>query len=751
MNLRKLFLTFFFSILILTAGISNAAVIDLVTIEGNRKVPSSTFLRYTVKAGEEFDMSKISDSIKSIFATELVSDVQVDMRVDDDKLVIAYIITERPYVNRVYLEGNVKMKERYILEDMIPMEGMIFDRAKVEENVTKIINVYNDEKYYSASIVADVEARNDNMVDIFYRIDEGPEARVYEIVFPGNEFFTQKQLLKMLHTKEKGFWSWITGSGKLKKEMVAADVEKIKSEYFKKGYINARVGEPTVTVGDNKKKLVLSFPINEGDRYKIDQVSFSGNKHRTNEELEAVTLLKQDDWFNLEEFQNDIKRLTDRFTDIGYAFANVEPLTDVRESTKTVNITYRVEENILVKINRINIRGNADTKDRVIRRELDIAEGDLYSSAKIRSSKRNIEYTDFFEEVRLDERRVDEESLNLDVSVKDKRTGFFSVGMGYSTLDQVVGMFRLQKNNLLGSGYSADIKTEISNKRTDYTVSLTNPWLFDKPITLGFDLYNLKRSYYEYTKKSEGAAIRLGHRILGRKVYASYRLAYEDIDIYDLDDDASWYVQQDQGKFTTVSFTPSLNYRTTNHPVDPTEGNYSRIYYKYAGGILGGDRDYSKIGIETTQYVPIGRTKLVGVFHIEGGWLEPKDGQNLPTDERFRLGGMNSVRGYKYGDISPKDTNGNDYGGDKMFVFNTELVFPIAADQGFKGVLFYDVGQVNDDHESFLSGDFYQGVGIGFRWYSPMGPIRIEYGIPLDAVDGSKKSGRWEFSMGGMF
>lgn len=750
MNLRKLFFNFFFSVLIFSAGVSHAAVIDLIKIEGNRKVPSETFLRYTVKAGEEFDMRKISESIKEIFATELVSDVQVDMRVDDDKLVVVYIISERPYVNRVYLEGNVNMRERYIIEDMIPMEGMIFDRAKVEENITKIIGVYNDEKYYSASVTADIETRNDNTVDIFFRIVEGTEARIYEIEFPGNEFFKEKQLRKLLNTKEKGFFSWITGSGKLKKEMVAVDVEKIKAEYFKNGYINARVGEPDVRAGDDNKKLILSFPISEGDRFKIDNVAFEGNRHRTNEELANVTELKSGDWFNVEEFQNDIKRLTDRFTDIGYAFANVEPVTDIKESTQTVNITYRVEENILVKINRINIRGNADTKDRVIRRELDIAEGDLYSSAKIRSSKRNIEFTDYFEEVRLDERRVDDESLDLDVSVKDKRTGFFSVGMGYSSLDHVVGMFRLQKNNLFGSGYSADVKTELSSNRTDYTLSLTNPWLFDKPVTLGFDLYNLKRSYYEYTKKSEGAAIRLGHRILGRKVYASYRLAYENEHIYDLDDNVSWYIERQEGKYTTVSFTPALNYRTTNHPVDPTEGNYSRIYYKYAGGPLGGDRDYYKIGAETTQYVPIARTRLVGVVHVEGGWLESTDDKDLPIDERFRLGGIYSVRGYKYGDISPKDEDGYDYGGTKMFLFNLELVFPIAADQGFKGALFYDAGQVNNDHESYLSGDFYQSVGVGFRWYSPMGPIRIEYGIPLNEIDG-KKSGRWEFSMGGMF
>lgn len=751
MNLKKLFINFFFSALILTfAANSYAAVIDLIKIEGNRRVPSETFLRYTVKAGEEFDMNKVSASIKEIFATDLVVDVQVDMRVDDDKLTLVYMIKEKPYVNKVYLEGNINVRETYIREDMISMEGQILDRAKIEENINKIISVYHDEKYYSVSVKADIEDRNNNAVDVFFRIEEGPEARIYDIVFSGNSFFSRKELMKMLSTKEKGFFSWLTGSGKLKQELIEVDVEKIRGEYMKKGFIKVRVGEPEVLVSDDKKKrITLTFRIEEGERFKINTIAFSGNKHRTDKELETVTVLKPGDWFNVEEFQNDIKRLTDRFTEIGYAFANVEPVTNENQDNKTVSVTYRVEENVLVKINRINIRGNADTKDRVIRRELDIAEGDIYDSRRIKSSKKNIEFTDYFEEVRLDERRVDDSSLDLNVGVKDKRTGFFSIGMGYSSVDELMFMLRLQKKNLFGSGYTTDLKAEFASKRTDYTISLTDPWFLDKPITVGIDFYKLKRSYYEYDKYNDGVALRLGHPVIGRRLYATYKLAYENEEISDIDDDASKYIKDQEGEYTTVSFTPILNFRTTNHPVDPTEGNISRVYYKYAGGFLGGDNDYYKTGAETTQFIPLW-WKFVGTLHVEGGYLDSTGDGRLPIDERFRLGGIYSVRGYKYGYISPKDDEGYDYGGNKMFVFNAEFVFPIAADQGFKGALFYDAGQVNDTDEDYLSGKFYQGVGIGFRWYSPIGPIRIEYGIPLDRDDG-KKGGRWEFSMGGMF
>lgn len=751
MILNRLVISFFFSALIfLFTATSYAVVIDAVKIEGNRRIPSETFLRHTVKVGQDFDMSKISSSIKEIFTTDLVVDVQVEMKLDDDKLTLVYLIKEKPYVNKVYLEGNINVKEHYITEDMLPMEGQILDRVKVEENIAKIIKVYHDEKYYTATVTADIEDRNDNTVDVFFRIEEGPEARVYDIVFEGNDFFTKKELLKTIATKEKGFFSWLTGSGKLKQEVLALDVERIRGEYMKKGFIRARIGQPEVVIADEKKKkLTLVFPIYEGERFKIDSVEFEGNKHRTDRELEDVLVLKSGDWFNVEEFQKDIGRLTDRFTEIGYAFANIEPLTIEDDSTNTIKLNYITEENILVKINRINIRGNSDTKDRVIRREMDIVEGDIYDSNRIRSSKRNLEFTDYFEEVRLDERRFDESSLDINVDVKDKRTGFFSIGMGYSSVDEIMFMLRLQKKNLFGSGYSLDLKSEFASKRTDYVLSITNPWLFDRHITVGLDLFKLKRNYWEYRKDDEGIALRLGHPIIGRKIYMSYRLAYENEKISDVDEDASRYIKDQEGRFTTISFTPSLNYRTTNHPVDPSEGNISKIYYKYAGKELGGDYDYYKTGVEVTQYVPLW-WKFVGMLHVEGGYMERTGNSKLPIDERFRLGGIYSVRGYKYGYISPKDSKDEDYGGNKMFQFNAEFIFPIASEQGFKGALFYDAGQVNDDDEKYLDGKFYQSVGIGFRWFSPIGPIRIEYGIPLNRDDG-KKSGRWDFTMGGMF
>jgi outer membrane protein insertion porin family len=307
--MKKILLSCFFLVActVLFTAQSFAAVVDLVEIEGNRRVPSSTFLKYTVRPGTEFDMEAVDKSIKDIFATDLVSDVQVDMSVDDDRLILTYIVKEKPYVGRVYFEGNSNVKERYLLEDLIPMEGEIINNGKIEANIKQIIATYNDERYYAATVKANIEERDDNTVDIVFSIDEGPEARIYTINFIGNNFYNRKKLRKIISTNEKGFFSWLTGSGKLKKEELGIDVERIKNEYMKEGYVNIRVGDPDVELDDNKKKITLTFRIDEGSRYKIKSIEFSGQKHRTERELASVVKLNSGDWFNVEEFQNDIK------------------------------------------------------------------------------------------------------------------------------------------------------------------------------------------------------------------------------------------------------------------------------------------------------------------------------------------------------------------------------------------------------------------------------------------------------------
>jgi outer membrane protein insertion porin family len=737
------------TLMLFLCGTVFSATIDLVKISGNKRVPDSKILQYTVKQGSEFDLEEIDKSIRNLYQTGLFLNVSADLEIEDSMVVLVYNVSEKPFIHKIYFEGNDEISEESLREKLTINEGEVFDKGKIESTIKELRAKYQDENFFNVKITYDIEERENNSVDLIFSIDEGKEAKVYRIEILGNEFYSDKKIKKTMETDEKGFFSWLTGSGKLVSDEIALDIERIRALYLNSGFMRVQVSEPEIVYNEDKTRITLKIRIVEGERYKVDSVNIKGNVHIDEETLLNRVTLKKGEYFSSEKFQKDIETLTESFTAIGYAFANIEPETSVDDEKHIVNITYHVDENMLYRIERIEISGNEKTRDRVIRRELEIAEGDVYSSVKIKRSKQNVQYLNYFEEVTLTEEPLPDNKMNLRLNVKEKPTGTFSIGAGYSTLDGFVGTLQIQKDNLFGLGYSLNLKGEFSSKRTDYTLSFTNKWLFDRPITFGFDLYNLERSYYDYTKKSQGGALRLGHPIVGRKLYMYYRFAYEMEDIYDIDDDASDYVKEQEGKTTVISFTPSIVYNTTNHPLTPSKGNKSKYYIKYAGGVLGGDNNYAKTGFESSQFFPL-FWKFVGMVHGEIGYLKSLDDKPLPIDERFRLGGMYSVRGFKYGDISPKDENGYDYGGDKYVLFNVEVTFPISESANLMGVVFYDTGQVYDNGEAYFSYDLRKSAGFGFRWYSPIGPLRLEYGKKLDKKEG-ESSDRWDFSIGGMF
>jgi len=325
----------------------------------------------------------------------------------------------------------------------------------------------------------------------------------------------------------------------------------------------------------------------------------------------------------------------------------------------------------------------------------------------------------------------------------------FTLGAGYSTLDGITGMGSISQQNLFGMGYIVTLRGEISTERQDFTLSFTNPWLFDRPINFGFDVYNLDRTYYDdYDQKTRGAAIRLGHPIIRRKLYANYRLEYDWVDIYNLDDDVSYYIKEQRGKATTISFTPSLVWNTLNHPVDPSGGNKSTFSMKFAGGPLQGDYDFINTELTSFQYFPL-FWSFVGLLRGEIGYLKSTSGKKLPIDERYRLGGMYTIRGYKDGDVSPKDSEGHEYGGNKYLLFSGEVTFPIVESAKIKGVIFFDAGQSYAEGDTYFS-SMRESAGFGIRWFSPLGPLRLEYGRKLNPKK-DESSGRWDFSIGGLF
>lgn len=745
----KIYLTAVAFLIVFAAQGLFAATIDVVKVEGNRRIPASTILKNAVKPGSEFDMNAIDSSVKKIFESGMIIDVKVDMNVDDDKLTLTYIVMEKPYVNKVYIEGNSEIREDTIRDAIVGLENQLLDRRKIEANLKKIEEVYNKENFYASKVKSDVEERGNNTVDVIFSVEEGPEASIQKINFYGNDFYETDDLMDEMETNEEGFFSFLSGSGKLVRDQLDNDIAKLYRLYRNNGFAKVQIGEPEVILDESKKNITLAVRIIEGKRYRMGKIAFEGNKQKTTEELESVVTLKTGEFFNHDKFTKDIEKLTDQFTEIGYAYANVDPETSADEERATYDVTYKIDENVLVKINRINIRGNSNTRDRVIRREFDIHEGDIYNSTDIKNSKNNIQYTDYFEKVVISEDRVTDDIVDLNVDVEDKRTGQFIVGMGYSTVDNLSVMAKLEQKNLFGLGYKMNFTSEFTEKRTDYALYFTNPWLFDKPVSFGFGVFKSRRSYYEYTKKSQGFSLTFGHQLIKRKLFATYRYLFEDVEITDVDDGASDYIKDDEGTTKVRSITPKLTWDTRNHPYDPTAGNYLSGYVKYAGNGLGGDRDFYKTIIEGIQYFPMFEDSTIAI-RTEGALAQPFAGNDLPIAERFRLGGIYTVRGYSFGSISPVDNDGEEYGGNKYVLANVEYIFPISKESNLKGAVFHDMGQAYKEGEEYFSGELKKSVGIEFRWYSPIGPLRLVYGRKINPEDNESTS-RWDFTVGGMF
>lgn len=740
-------------IFLLASAHAYAVVIDSVVIEGNRRIPDSRITPYLIKSGSDFSVQALDESIKKLYQTGLFLNIDGDLYVDGDKFVLKYVLEEMPLVGSVIFKGNKAVKLKTLREKVTIKTGQALSFPAIEKAIEALRAEYEDQNRYGTKIEFRVEPRTINSVDVIFDIAESDKSKVYNIWLYGNDNISRSNILKTIPTKERGFWTLITSSGKISKDMVAADRESIRMMYLERGYAQVAVGEPDVRVQEeNRDRLNMTVRIREGDRFFVRSIDISGNGNIPAEKVWKEIALKKGEVFNIRKYQEDIANITELYTSSGYAYANVEPVISLDDESKEVDITYKIDENILVNVGRITITGNRVTYDHVIRRQIDQMEGALYNSRLIREAKANTMATGYFGNVQIMEKKSGEDTIDLDVNVEEQSTGTFTLGAAYSTVDGILGMVQLSRNNFMGWGHNVSLRAEISQKRMDFSFSYTDPWFMDWPVSVGLDVFNLERDWYEYTRNSLGGSIRIGHALIKRRLFMNYRFSIYTVRIFDIDNEASKYIKEQEGYLTTNSFSPSIVWNNLNNAVDPTSGNKSQLYIDLAGTFLGGEAHFLKIGAESTQYFPLFLNgDITLMLHVEAGYIMPlRKGAKIPIDERFRLGGINSIRGFDYGKISPKDEDGYEYGGDKYYQGNVELYFPLKKDIKLKGLVFFDIGQVFSEKEPFFSVAPRKTAGVGLRWFTPMGPFRLEWGYKLDRKPGETPY-KFEFSIGGTF
>jgi outer membrane protein insertion porin family len=737
------------AIVLLSLKLSSAQeqpIVNTIEIRGLKRIEEGAIRQQlSQKTGHPLSGENIEHDIKNIYKMGYFEDVQVEAEPFEGGLKLFYLVKEKPTIVRVSFYGNEEFEDDKLREQIRLMPGAISDVTLIQDNVFLLKAFYESEGYWLAHIVPVVKRITPNEVRLTFLIEEGEKVKIKHIIIEGNDALSDGKIKKVMETKSWWILSFLFSTGYYQKSTMDADVVRIRDLYFNNGYLNVKVSQPELKLTPDKRQMTISLGIDEGPQFTVSSIGFKGHELTDDQLLGDLLSLKEGEVFSKKKLQEGIQGIVEYYSERGYALALVEPDVVTDDKTLTVSIVMNVDEGDIYRIGRIEIMGNTKTMDKVIRREVRLDEGDIFNSRLLKRSYERLNNLNFFEIIDLVPKPLPKEKkIDLDVKVKEKATGFLSVGGGYSTVDKLVFLVDLTQGNLFGTGRYAKIKAEIGSRSSLYELSYRDPWFLDKRISLTVSAYKTERDYVSYDRRSTGGSIGFGKRFAE---YWSGSLTYriERVEIFNVEEDTSTIVQEQVGTTTTSSITPGLIRDSRDSFIDPTRGSRSSLFVTYAG--IGGDNFFVKGVFDSAWFFPIGKT----TFALRGryGYATGLFNEELPLYERFYIGGISTIRGLGFGEGGPRDENEDVIGGTSQIIVNTEYIFPIFSELKLKGVVFFDAGRAYDDSETFGT-DIRYTAGGGLRWISPMGPLRIEYGYNFDRRE-DEDTGKIEFSIGGSF
>jgi outer membrane protein insertion porin family len=729
-------------------------LIASIAPEGNTRIDSGAILRnISSRTGDIYDTEQLRNDMKNVFKMGYFDDVKLKVEDTERGKAVIFEVKEKPVITQVIFSGQDELKEDDIREVVSVIPNTILNAQKIREAVDNIKSLYKSKGFYNTEVTPELTYPLADRVKVEFRIEEGEKVYIKDIRFVGNDSFKDKELLKVMGTKEKGLLFWFTDSGVLKRDILEQDMARVTSFYHHHGYIEATVGKPEIT--QDGEWLYVTIEISEGNRYKVGTIELTGDIIGNKEELLHLLKIRNEEYLSRNILREDILRLNDFYAENGYAFAEATPTVNTNKEEKVVDMVIDINKGDLVYINRITIKGNTRTRDKIIRRELLIREKGIFDSKALRESHQRLSRLDFFEDVSITpEPTPDKTKMDLVVEVKEKPTGAFSIGAGYSSVDALMFMAEISQNNFLGRGQRMALSAQVSGTSARYNIAFTEPHFYDSQLLLGIDLYNWAREYDLYTRDSRGFAVRFGYPVW-ELWDASFSYGYDDTELTDVDFDNIAPSISDSLDINVTSYVSfNLARDTRNSLYVTTKGSFNVLHTKYAGGFLGGDSQFTKVDGFTSWFFP-GFFFDETAFHIKlsAGQAWENESGKLPDYEKFYLGGINTIRGFKTRSIAVKEADPDtgivyEVGGDIMWFTNLEYHFPLVKAGGLRGLVFYDAGNVYETEWDF--NNIKQSVGAGLRWLSPMGPMRLEWGYVIDP-EPDEDSSNWEFSMGGTF
>lgn len=732
----------------------SGGVIRDIRVEGVQRIDPATVRSYlTLKVGDPFDSGRIDESLKTLFGTGLFNDVT--LRRQGDALVIA--VVENPIVNRIAFEGNRRIDADQLKTEVQSRPREVYTRTRVQSDVQRILELYRRQGRFAAAVEPQIIKLDQNRVDLVFEINEGPRTGVRGVSFIGNQAFGESTLRGVVQTKESAWWRFLTSDDNYDPDRLTYDRELLRRYYLREGYADFRVVSSVAELSPDRKDFLVTYTIEEGDRYKFGKVGVDSRiKNIDAAQLQTVMTVREGDWYNAQKVEDTITALQNAAGDHQYAFADVRPRITRNKEAGTIDVVFEVVEGPRVFVERIDIVGNVRTTDKVIRREVLVSEGDAFSSTKLRRSEQRIKDLNYFEKVQIttNEGSTPDRSV-VNVEVTEQSTGEISFGAGFSTSDGPLADFSIRERNLLGRGQDLKFGATVSGRRQEYDISFTEPYFLDRDVSAGFDLFRITRDYQDessYDERNTGFSLRMGFPIAEK---LRQRLYYQFVDnrISDIPDSASVYIKQEEGTRVTSLIGSELLYDARDSRVNPTEGYYLRLSNELAG--LGGTTRFLRNRLGGGVYLPMMDKEFVLSVSGEVGytWGMSKD---VHLADRFFLGG-DTFRGFETAGVGPRDTRTDDaLGGTEYARGSVELGFPLGLPEefGLRGHAFTDVGTlansgiddpfVPDNHALRLSS------GLGVSWRSPLGPVRVDVAQPLIKEDYDKKQ-IFRFSFGTRF
>ena len=734
-------------------------VIKDIRVEGAQRTEAGTVFSYLpVKVGENMDDDKAAAAIKALYATGFYSDVRLE--VENDVLIV--FLVERPAISQIDINGSKEFTKDNLKDGLKTAgisEAKIFDRSVLDRAEKEIKRQYTSRGFYSAKVTTTVTPIERNRISLTFTIEEGEVSKIVDINIIGATAFSESTLKKEFELTTGGWFSWFTKDDQYSKQKLSGDLEKLKSYYLNRGYLEFNIESTQVSITPDKEKIYITVNISEGPVYKITDIKFQGELKITEAEMRALLLFKPGETFSRQKIVDSVKRISDRLGNDGYSFANINPVPDADRVNKTASFTMFVDPGRRVHIRRINVQGNSRTRDEVVRREMRQLESAWYSNEKIARSKERLERTSFFEDISIETPSVPgtNDQVDLNVTVKERNTGSLQFGVGYSSAEKLTISASVSQANIFGSGNQLSFRVNNGQISKAYEVSYLNPYWTVDGIARGFDVYRrdlntASLTTGEYKSTSTGVGVRFGVPVTEYDGI-NFGLGFERT-VLGLDAISPQryidYVNTFGSKSDTIRGSFGFSRDTRDSIYFPRNG-----YLLEAGaeaGLPGGDVKFYRLQTKAQYLRPIWGPIVLNL-NAEFGYANGYGGKPLPFFKNFYAGGVDSVRGFEQSSLGPRDTNGDFIGGNRRIVGNIELLFPMPGVKGDKSVrlsTFVDFGNVFSANEKIRLGDLRSSVGFAVSWFSPVGPLKFSLAKPIRQKADDKVE-RFQFLLGRVF